>query len=130
LRRRHFFAFEVRIRFDAVVRLDHERGAATARARNNADFLAARLEVRVDCGIRSDVSQINGLRENGLHGRWPGVVNEPLNLDVRAEALLEPAFALTGQTMPNDTLRVRDVWEVAYAKDDLVRGLASRAEGA
>ena len=60
----------------------------------------------------SDVSQVERAGEDRLHRRRSRVVSEPLDLDIWAEPLFEPAFALTRQGVSNYTLGVRDIREM------------------
>src|SRR5439155_22181285 len=81
-------------------------------ARNDTDLLPVRFEVRVERGNRNDVSSIERSGENRLHRRRSRIISEPLDLDIGAETLLKPAFALTRQGVSNYTLGVRDIREM------------------
>src|SRR5436189_5103562 len=68
--------------------------------------------MRVERRTLADISEIERAGKNRLHGRRPGVVSEPLDLDIWTEPFLKPPFALAGQSVGDDTLSMRDVREM------------------
>ena len=87
------------------------------RARDDANFCAVRFEVRIQGGSLADVGKIERAGEDRLHRGWSGVVSEPLNLHIRPEPLLEPAFALPRERMRDHALRVSDVRKMSETSD-------------
>src|SRR5262249_44992253 len=86
---------------------------------DDANFFPARFRVGVDRRIGPDISEVDRLRENGLYGARPGVVDEPLDGDVWTEALLEPALALARECMRDEALGVRDIGKMADPQNRL-----------
>src|SRR5205085_8152557 len=76
--------------------------------------------MRIKRGSLPDISEVEGSGEDRLHRGRPGIVSKPLNLHVRSEAFLEPAFSLAGKGMPNYSLRVGDIREMTKPNDNLV----------
>src|SRR5437867_8349613 len=68
--------------------------------------------MRVERRALTDICEIERSGKNRLHGRRPGIVSEPLDLDIRTEPLFKPAFALAGQSVGDDTLSMGDVREM------------------
>src|ERR1700682_5726857 len=79
---------------NARVIADDQRRTAAGGSRDNAQCLAVRPYVPSDRRIRPDISDIQRSRKQRLNGRWTRVKALPLNLDVVAQSLLEPAFVL------------------------------------
>src|SRR5947208_12437513 len=69
--------------------------------------------MRVERRALTDICEIERSGKNRLHGRRPGVVSEPLDLDIWTEPFLKPPFALAGQSVGDDTLSMGDVREMA-----------------
>jgi hypothetical protein len=65
------------------------------------------------------IGEVDRFGENRLYRAWPGIVDEPLNGHVGAEALLEPSPSLPRQSVRDHCLSVRDIREVADAQDRL-----------
>ena len=117
-----------------------QRAAAVARQRRVRDVLDAALNdhpvsiettlgafeqfTLVGAGLveppGGDVGEVEGAGEEGLHGAGASVVNEPLDLDVRTETLLEPAHPRAARSVADHALGMRDVGEVADAKHGLL----------
>src|SRR3954470_8934745 len=87
--------------------------AALDRTSNDTDVLAAGFGVSIDCRARPDIGQIDRVREQRLRRARPGIINEPLDFDVRTETLLEPAVALPCQAVCDESLYMRNVWKMA-----------------
>src|SRR5437660_1175352 len=67
-----FFTLNARI-------LPHdEAGAAAGAARHDNEFLAARFDIAIDSGPGADKSGSNGIAEEGLDGRRPGIESDPM----------------------------------------------------
>src|SRR5439155_27374352 len=93
----NFLAAKISWLLDRRICLYYQGCASIGCAGNDTDLLPIRFEVRVERGTRANVGDIERAGEDRLHGRRPCIVSKPLNLDIRAETLLKPAFALTRQ---------------------------------
>src|SRR5262249_24449981 len=78
----------------------------------DTDIGASRFDVGVDCGVGSDIGEVDGVGEHCLRSARAGIVNEPFNLRTRTQALLEPALALSCEVVGNEALNVRDIGKV------------------
>ncbi len=130
LRGGDFFAAEIGGGLQVFIRLDDEGAAAIGRAGNDADFPAAGAGVGVDGGAGADIGHVDGAGEDALDGAGSGVVGIPLDGDIRAEALLEPALALPAEGVGHQRLHVGDIREMADAQDQIVRARAGERHGA
>lgn len=130
LRGGDLLALEVRGRLQPAFGVHHERRAAERGPGDDAHLFPPRSDVGVQRRIGPDVREIERLREERLHGARTGVVDEPLDLDAGAEALLEPSFPGAAEGVGDQRLRVCDVGEVADAQDDLLPDGGRAALGA
>src|SRR4029453_9714792 len=109
---RDFFPAKTRRIFNRPIGFKPRRATAICRVGKNANLRAVRLEVRIQRRALPDVCYIERSGEDRLHRRRSRIISEPLDLDIGAETLLKPAFALTRQGVSNYTLGVRDIREM------------------
>jgi len=105
----NFLSAKIGWTFDRRISLDYEGCATIGRTGNDTDFLAVRFKVGIKRWPRTYVRRIQRSGEDGFHRGRACIVGEPLNLDVRAQALFKPAFALPRKSVSDYALRMSDV---------------------
>src|SRR5437870_3898895 len=122
----NFFPAKVRWRLDGRIRLYYQSGASIGCAGDYTNFFAVRFEVRVERGTRAHVRDIERSGKDRFHCRRPGIVGEPLNLDIGSEPLFKPAFTLPRECVRDYALRMSDVWKMPESNRGLLLGSRKR----
>src|SRR5262249_30890290 len=112
LRCGNFFSTKICGCFDRRISFHYQRRPGVGCTGYHSDFFTVRFEVRVKRRPWADVCHIERPSEDCLHCGRARIVSKPLNLDVWAKALFEPASALARKRVRNYALRVSDVWKM------------------
>src|SRR5579864_123711 len=94
LRRGDTLAMEIFGLIDAGIVANDEGSAAAGRSSDYAKSFAIGADIAVDCGIRPNVSHVDGTREERFNCGGAGIETGPLHPHLRTHGLVEPAVSL------------------------------------